>query len=548
MSSSKSECRPFSGKPCHPKRSIAAREARMTGKHGYTLLGEGREMARSLGSSGRGAAIANAFFVAGIAMLWSAGFAASPARHIGDGAIRMAILLIPGVVIVGLGISWRARTWLEAGTRLPLACACSTALASAVFADGENAVAVATADAVLNGVLFYSWISLSLQSRSTIRDCCIPLGLMLGSLLAWCESSGFAIAGLTRAGCLNLSFFFFVLCSAFTHALAGATEARALRPCSPERSSSIRLAASRYGIPIAGSIALALVFGMMTDLHGWMATPNAAEITQLANVAATAALAVACSLWRRPFRIDAILAVALPLFAAGLVSQPAEAGEPTFSRLAIIVGYISFFVAVWVFVRRDAPWFRPASMPALSLSVGSLLAFSQIGRGIAAAFTDQSLFSTETLSAVSLSLFWVLILLTIGVYWLARSQAVDRDLTTLKTDLPAETAQSPQPRERRAPESEEAPPSPYCEGAPVPDNSVVYVDRVAYQARRLAAQIGLSARELEVLEDFARGRTAVSIAEKLFISPNTVKTHLRRIYEKGGIHSRQELLDMMGEF
>ena len=76
---------------------------------------------------------------------------------------------------------------------------------------------------------------------------------------------------------------------------------------------------------------------------------------------------------------------------------------------------------------------------------------------------------------------------------------------------------------------------------------VVFIDTVSHRAKRLAQQIGLSARELEVLEEFARGRSAASIAEKLFISTNTVKTHLRRIYEKAGIHSRRELLDMMEE-
>ena len=34
------------------------------------------------------------------------------------------------------------------------------------------------------------------------------------------------------------------------------------------------------------------------------------------------------------------------------------------------------------------------------------------------------------------------------------------------------------------------------------------------------------------------------IAEKLFISSNTVKTHIRRIYEKTGVHSRDQLIDL----
>ncbi len=56
---------------------------------------------------------------------------------------------------------------------------------------------------------------------------------------------------------------------------------------------------------------------------------------------------------------------------------------------------------------------------------------------------------------------------------------------------------------------------------------------------------GLSARELEILDLFAQGRSASWIAENLTISKNTVRTHLRAIYSKLDVHSRQELLDFL---
>lgn len=54
----------------------------------------------------------------------------------------------------------------------------------------------------------------------------------------------------------------------------------------------------------------------------------------------------------------------------------------------------------------------------------------------------------------------------------------------------------------------------------------------------------LSARESEILAYALRGRTGERIAQELFISKSTVDTHLRRIYAKCGVHSRQELLDL----
>jgi DNA-binding NarL/FixJ family response regulator len=51
---------------------------------------------------------------------------------------------------------------------------------------------------------------------------------------------------------------------------------------------------------------------------------------------------------------------------------------------------------------------------------------------------------------------------------------------------------------------------------------------------------GLSGRELEVLECLAQGKTTIQIAGKLFISENTVKTHVRHILEKLEASNRAE--------
>ena len=48
----------------------------------------------------------------------------------------------------------------------------------------------------------------------------------------------------------------------------------------------------------------------------------------------------------------------------------------------------------------------------------------------------------------------------------------------------------------------------------------------------------LSPREHEVLELIAEGRSAPAIAEELHVSPATVKTHLKTLYEKLGVSDR----------
>lgn len=46
------------------------------------------------------------------------------------------------------------------------------------------------------------------------------------------------------------------------------------------------------------------------------------------------------------------------------------------------------------------------------------------------------------------------------------------------------------------------------------------------------AALGISARELDVLNEIAAGRSNKEIAASLGVSPNTVKTHIARLFEK----------------
>lgn len=62
-------------------------------------------------------------------------------------------------------------------------------------------------------------------------------------------------------------------------------------------------------------------------------------------------------------------------------------------------------------------------------------------------------------------------------------------------------------------------------------------------AAAFARAVGLTARETEILALLVRGRTLPYIANELFVTTGTVKTHVRHIYEKALVNNRQELLD-----
>lgn len=74
------------------------------------------------------------------------------------------------------------------------------------------------------------------------------------------------------------------------------------------------------------------------------------------------------------------------------------------------------------------------------------------------------------------------------------------------------------------------------------DDSRTYIHR---RCDVLAAERGLSPREREVLYYLGRGYNHGYVAEKLYISENTVRTHVRHIYGKLAVGSREELLALI---
>lgn len=55
--------------------------------------------------------------------------------------------------------------------------------------------------------------------------------------------------------------------------------------------------------------------------------------------------------------------------------------------------------------------------------------------------------------------------------------------------------------------------------------------------------LGLSPRECEILEQLASGQSNKQLARTLGISPNTVKTHVGRVYEKLEVQNRVQAIE-----
>ena len=68
------------------------------------------------------------------------------------------------------------------------------------------------------------------------------------------------------------------------------------------------------------------------------------------------------------------------------------------------------------------------------------------------------------------------------------------------------------------------------------------------RAERKREDLGMTPREFEILELIAQGMSNREIAEKLFVSENTVKTHSSRVFDKLGAKRRTQAVQLGKEF
>ena len=73
-------------------------------------------------------------------------------------------------------------------------------------------------------------------------------------------------------------------------------------------------------------------------------------------------------------------------------------------------------------------------------------------------------------------------------------------------------------------------------------------DSMRRSVQQMGEQFLLSDREMDVLTLYALGHTQKKVADELYITPATAHTHIKRIYAKCGMHSRQEILEYLESY
>lgn len=174
-------------------------------------------------------------------------------------------------------------------------------------------------------------------------------------------------------------------------------------------------------------------------------------------------------------------------------------------------GFACFFVLIWYFAASLAS--RKGDRH-LTFLIALLLFASQLGQLLGALVPPQ--FS----NMLSTSLVYLILMASMGFMY-SRS----RRAATLKDVAAGEIVET----------------------APLhPDGPSLNAIHAEMASDRAWAQaLGLSPREEEIALLLLERTPYRNISEQLFISENTVKTHVRNIYKKAGVSSREELLETL---
>jgi DNA-binding CsgD family transcriptional regulator len=73
------------------------------------------------------------------------------------------------------------------------------------------------------------------------------------------------------------------------------------------------------------------------------------------------------------------------------------------------------------------------------------------------------------------------------------------------------------------------------------------LDNMVNRCARLSRLNGLTRREEEILFLLSQNRTPASIAGQFYLAESTVKTHVKHIYTKFGVHNKAQLMEVIGK-
>ncbi|HIY84187.1 helix-turn-helix transcriptional regulator [Rubneribacter sp.] len=222
-----------------------------------------------------------------------------------------------------------------------------------------------------------------------------------------------------------------------------------------------------------------------------------------------------CVLFSREIGLRQVYKSVMLVMAVFFMLLPVFTGLSDVESSIALAGYGTFNVLIWVLLADISFNFRFSSITVFGIGWGMITLGVLLGSMAGQAICLLAPFAPQTLSLVAL-----LATLAILVSYMFVFRESDLIALTKPDDAQGDAqndAQEGEPRKRR------------------------FHDR----CQDVAVEYRLSPKETEIMILFAKGRSSARIQEELYLSRGTVTTHLRHIYQKMDVHSKQEFLDVI---
>ncbi|WP_101721506.1 helix-turn-helix transcriptional regulator [Eggerthella timonensis] len=297
---------------------------------------------------------------------------------------------------------------------------------------------------------------------------------------------------------------------------------------------------------IVASLVLSLLFGLVWEMTVLsVGSVNEAHQAPLVANLAVAVCLIGLVLYAHK-RMDLALAfrVIVPVIVILFAVLPFFwETSPVALNVIMSASYGVFDVIIWYMVVSTAYDFAVSGFV-----IGGLVrALSILARllGIGIGYLLMLIPGSPSLLIVGVSVGAVYVLAMLGLFYRTRRRGAPIVATEEPDAEPAAPAVPTATEPAAAPEP--APlAQPDAEAIDEPATASPLSEEAAFEM--IAEDFSLTRREAELLPFIARGRSARVIADALFVSENTIRTHTRRILEKTDLHSKQQVIDLIEKY
>lgn len=303
---------------------------------------------------------------------------------------------------------------------------------------------------------------------------------------------------------------------------------------------------------LAGTTLFPLLFGFIAQICSNAGTNSGLYdvVNELMALGLLVLLVVYGLMRGRRITFDEVLYFTVPLFATGCLLLPFFwSGQVPYAGLLVKCGYTLYQVMFWMLLARKCYEDIRHTYLYFGIFYGLFELATAAARLAASSLYQADMIDFETVAAVTLFSLWLialygLLFFAISKYWqrgvstaagAESSEAMRLASGVVAVDSPeAETTVAAPAKDGDVAQGDGEPGQPEADASPFARNLEAFCQRY-----------DLTPREREVLLEAMHGYSMENIGRRLYVSRETVKTHLRRIYNKVGVSGKQELISFI---